>query len=346
MVWRLTNSTPFAAEYTFARDKDGAEVGLVVVKGTFTIDPQGVPIAAKDQVPVVVSPEYVGEPGQSSLRYDWDFPLSKQTTDVLLNGHAYAPGGKTAPQVEVRMKVGPIDKALRVVGDRRWQKNWLGYASTDPIPFAKMPIVYERAFGGGDMNQRHGWDGRNPVGTGFTRDSDKVEALALPNIEFPGDTMSSWKSRPRPAGFGAIPPNWEPRVKYAGTYDERWEQERFPLLPRDFDHRFNQCAPPDQQPPSFLRGGVAVELHNLTPGGLLRFQLPRVVLGLATDIAGQTLNHPAVLYTVIVEPDFPRVVLVWHSAVACKNKAQRVTRTRIWEKDWVALGDTAPDDEE
>jgi hypothetical protein len=283
----------------------------------------------------------LGEPGQSSLLYDWDFALSKRTTDVLLNGHAYAPPDKEVTEVEVRMKVGTIDKSLRVVGDRRWQKAWAGFTITDPQPFEKMPIVYERAFGGGDLDQRNGWDGRNPLGTGFTNDADRVDGMRLPNIELPGESVSSWTSRLRVAGFGAIYPNWEPRPKFAGTYDEKWEQERFPLLPVDFDDRFNQCAPADQQPTQFLKGGEPVDLGNLTPGGRLAFELPRIFLSLQTEIAGKFLRHHADLYTVILEPDVPRVILVWRSTVPCKNKARQVTKTVIGEKRRVALGETA-----
>ena len=63
-----------------------------------------------------------------------------------------------------------------------------------------------------------------------------------------------------PAGFGPIARHWEPRVRWAGTYDKRWQRTRKPLLPDDFDDRFHQCAPEDQQVDGGLIGGELVEL--------------------------------------------------------------------------------------
>ncbi len=37
----LNNKTPFAAERSWVRDRNGAEVWLVAVKGTFNILPDG-----------------------------------------------------------------------------------------------------------------------------------------------------------------------------------------------------------------------------------------------------------------------------------------------------------------
>ena len=47
----------------------------------------------------------------------------------------------------------------------------------------------------------------------------------------------------------------------------------FPFLPPDFDDRYFQMAPPDQQI-DYPRGGEEVQLVNLTPEGRLGFQLP------------------------------------------------------------------------
>ena len=41
-MWSVTNRTPYAAERCWVRDKNGAEVWLVAVKGTFLIGPDGV----------------------------------------------------------------------------------------------------------------------------------------------------------------------------------------------------------------------------------------------------------------------------------------------------------------
>ena len=108
-------------------------------------------------------------------------------------------------------------------------------------------------------------------------------------------------------------------------------KERQPLLPADFDDRFFQCAPEDQQSPSFLRGGEPVVLYRLTPAGELRFSLPRIFLGFTTHFSdGSTAIHKERrLHTVIIDGDVPRVSLVWHTALPCHFKVQKLERTIV-----------------
>jgi hypothetical protein len=280
-MWRIDNRTPFAAERGWVRDREGAEVWLVAVKCTFDIRPDGTTAVAAKQPPVLRVPEFHGEPGQSSIKYESDLVQTKTTTDIILVGHAYAPGGRPVTELDVGFRVGPVRKVLRVTGDRTWQP--MGIST--PQPFVKMPLVYERAFGGVDVKSSRpdrDWDWRNPVGTGFAVARDNLTGRALPNVEYPSEAVSAWNDRPRPAGFGVVAGNWQPRVRLAGTYGDEWMKTRQPLLPQDFDDRFHQCAPPDQQPPAFLRGGEPVVTHGLTPDRDLRFFLPKVYLGFET----------------------------------------------------------------
>ncbi len=57
-----------------------------------------------------------------------------------------------------------------------------------------------------------------------------------------------------PFGFGFVGRSSPGRAAFAGTYDRRWLDEVCPFLPEDFDHRYYQGAPPDQQY-SHFRGG-------------------------------------------------------------------------------------------
>lgn len=338
-MWQLVNNTSFAAERAFVRDKNGAEVWLVAVKGTYEIKPDGATALAEKQVEVCMAPEYLGELGKSSLKCESDLVHTKPNTDIILHGHAYAPNGRPTTSVEVTMKVGKLSKTLRVFGDRYWQNALIGLTITDPRPFVKMPIVYERAFGGVDQKsddpKKHGWERRNPIGTGFAVASEHLVGQMLPNVEYPNELISSWKQRPRPAGFGPIARDWSPRVEWAGTYDEKWEKERLPLVPIDFDERYYQCALEDQQMPGYLKGGEPVELYNLSPGGLLRFTLPRVWLTFNTSLGGEIVEDRAKLHTVILEPDFPRVILVWHTSLPCHNKEHKLGQTVITQKEFI-----------
>ena len=43
--------------------------------------------------------------------------------------------------------------------------------------------------------------------------------------------------------FGPVGRSWQPRIRWAGTYDQKWMDEKFPFLPEDFDERYYQCRP-------------------------------------------------------------------------------------------------------
>ena len=329
-MWHVDNRTPFAAERGWVRDRNGAEVWLVAVKCTFDIKPDGSTELSADQPPPLRVPEYHGESGTSSLKYEADLVLTKTTTDVTVVGQAHAPGGRPVTELDVGFRVGSVRKALRVFGDRTWGAEGV----SSPRPFVTMPLVYERAFGGADRrspNPERDFEWRNPVGTGFAVARENATGVKLPNVEYPEETVSAWSSRPRPAGFGPIGGHWHPRVEFAGTYDDKWMQNRQPLLPDDFDDRFFQCAPQDQQAPAFLRGGEPVALYRLTAGGELSLMLPRVFLGFDTRFydGDRQLHKVRRLHSVILEPDYPRVSLVWHSALPCHFKVQKLERTIV-----------------
>jgi hypothetical protein len=275
-------------------------------------------------------PEYYGDPGKSSIKYEADLILTKKTTDVLLLGHAYAPGGKPVVELDVGFRVGSVQKVLRVFGDREWSV----FGASPPQPFIKMPLVYERAFGGVDRQSQHperDWDWRNPVGTGFAISRSNSSGIRLPNIEYRDKLIRSSDDRPPPAGFGPIASHWQPRAAFAGTYDDGWMKNRQPLLPQDFDDRFFQCAPSDQQASQFLLGDEPVILLNLCPIETLRFFLPKMDIILETKFMdGERREHEAPqLHTIILEPDFPRVSLIWHSAIECHSKVYQLERTRM-----------------
>src|SRR5262249_37522984 len=163
---------------------------------------------------------YRGEPGKSSLIYESDLAYAKQATDILLHGHAYATPGRPVTQIHVMMKVARVSKTLRVIGDRYWKRGALGVELTSPETFERMPITYECAFGGADQisndPRKHGWERRNPVGVGFATQSDHLIGQRAPNVEYPDSLLSSWDSRPQPAGFGPIAGDWSPRIELAG----------------------------------------------------------------------------------------------------------------------------------
>ena len=360
-MWQVDNRTPFAAERGWVRDRDGAEIWLVAVKATFDIHDDGTTTVAKEQPPVLRLPEHHGEPGQSSIKFDGDLVLTKRSTDLIVVGHAYAPPGNAVTHLDCGFRVGSLQKLVRVFGDRRWG----ALGMSEPEPFQKMPLVYERAYGGRDMKSGtpdKDWDWRNPVGTGFATSAGHAQGLALPNIEDPNALIRAWSDRPAPAGLGAIASHWQPRAGFGGTYDDAWQKTRAPLLAADLDDRFFQCAPADQQTQGFLRGGEPVILLNLSPRGQwsggrgrLAFTLPKIYLGFETRFydGSREIHKERALHTVIFEPDpmdgdtcRPRVSLVWHSALPCHFKVQKLERTVVTLKTDLSTGEPLDDEAE
>lgn len=331
-MWTVANTTPYVIEAQLLRDASGAETLAVVAKGSFVVGADGQCSPDCKQTPIVKVPQYAGEPGRSSLLRDTDFVVQKPTTDVLVLGHAYA---DSPDATVVTMQVGPIAKRLRVWGDRHWERGALRWSASSPLPFERMPLLYERAFGGSDGAP--GADGfwscepRNPIGRGFKASELRKEGDPLPNFE-PED------GRAAPAGLGAISRHWSPRVELAGTHDDVWRSKRFPLPPEDFDPRFNNAAPSDQQSPRYLEGGEPVYLENLTADGALRFVLPKVWLTLNTTIGSDVEAHRAQLHTLVLVPDERRVEMTWVSTLHCHGRTTRIRRIHVREKPRVALG--------
>ncbi len=339
-MWQLVNHTPFSAERCFARDVQGAEVWLVAVQGTFAVTSDGSLALADEQEPVNLVPRYNDPGAPSSLMYDSELALTKPATDILLRGHAYAPRERPVAHMNVSLRVNEQAKTLRVTGDRRWRGSLLTTAMTPPEPFLLMPITYERAFGGGaQANAGPGdMDPRNPVGTGLASSRERAEGMRLPNVEHPGALISDWRERPPPAGYGPIDRSWLPRRERAGTYDAHWFESRKPLWPLDLQERFFQCAPDDQCQHGLLAGGEPIALEGLSPRGTLRFCVPKHWLTFRTYFGASPIEHRARLQTIIIEPDVPRVLAVWHTALRCQGRDHLLEKTVIGEKPYVRKG--------
>jgi hypothetical protein len=327
----LEDKTGFASELVPFQDQHGQLYMIAIVRGTFDLLPGGGVRAAEVQEPVVLDDRYYGEPGKSSVMFASDLARFKPGTDVVMVGSAYAPGGVPASRVDVELTAGPVTKRAVVIGDREWTRR-LGVLSvmTRPEPFLKMPLTYERAFGGSDTTHedpaKHDWDRRNPVGRGF-RVHRPLDATPLPNVEDPSDLIESPSDRPAPQGFGFVDRSWEPRLKLAGTYDERWQAEQLPLPPEDFDDRFFQAAHPDLVCTPHLRGDEPVRIVGAVPEGVVEFRLPGIAIGVGVHTrTDDPARGVALLDTVIIRPDERLINLVWRSVVPCRRKVSDLKR--------------------
>lgn len=330
----LLNATKMQAGYTMGMRPDGRESLVVVVKGTFVIPKAGgeEPRLAAEQVPLVAADTFTGEPGFSAPVYESDYAPVKPRCDVLLLGSAHAPGGRPVERVKVGLKVGQVSKEFDVVGNRVWTNGLMGIRAGRPQPFTVMPISYDNAFGGVDNldpdPRKHGAFIQNPVGRGFSlRDSpDRVEGKPLPNTEEPGNPVNTPRGSYRPMAFGPNGRAWQPRPGFAGTYDQNWVDNAFPFLPADFDERYYQSAPADQQT-DYFKGGEEVTLIGLTPQGRCSFKLPKVEMPVTFYYRNyEQKETSAVADTLLFEPDLGRFILLWRSSLPLRKNMFEVAQ--------------------
>lgn len=293
----VRNETGLEQALTIGPGPSREPVLSVIVKGTFDLPREENAIAelADEQIPVAEGDEYHEDP-DGSVRIESEMAPFKPRTDLVVVGAAHAPGGEPAQVVNAGLRVGDTGKVIRVVGNRVW---WTPRGrsvprATEPEPFATMPLVYERAFGGLDQ-EGGGWCQRNPVGVGYLepgRDAP-VEEVPLPNLEDPAAMIQGWTDHPRPTGFGFYGRSWEPRRSAGGTEEGTENPDPVFGLPEDFTVDFFNGAHPDLQVPGYLGGDEWVDTRHLTPEGRRRFRLPglapRVVVetGSGGDAAGR-----------------------------------------------------------
>jgi hypothetical protein len=223
-----------------------------IVKATFGLE-DGQPMERIDPEPVVMHDKHFeGNPARSLQRACETAPYQPRA-DVLLTGYAVAPMKKRSVSTfAVRMVVQHestqlVDKRLGVRGD-------LDRATKQASAFERLPLVYELAAGGPDVDE-------NPVGVTPRPD-------VHPNIYDPRG--------PGPAGYGPLSRRWPIRRKLLGTLDPKRFDALVTDVPAGFPWEYFQAAPADQRVP-FLRGDEWIALEGTHPSfARLTSQLPSV----------------------------------------------------------------------
>ncbi|MEM1032382.1 MAG: DUF2169 domain-containing protein [Myxococcota bacterium] len=221
-----------------------------IVKAQFAMRPDHV-METLDAPHIVTRDVYEDDDPTRSLAEASDVVPFRPRADIWLRGHAQTPG----PPVSVllarlalyRGGRALLDKVLQIVGDRV-------HPDAVPQPFARMPLVYERAFGGIDHED-------NPVGRAEDGNAEAPNLLA-----------------PQRAGvtacFAPISPYWKVRRRHRGEAP-RYDGHTL-MLAEDTDWAFFQAAPPDQQVP-YLQGGEWIVLDGVDATTVrLQSRLPKL----------------------------------------------------------------------
>jgi len=207
---------------------------------------------------------------------------------------------------------------------------------SDPLAFTSMPVTYSRAYGGRDDR---GGEGRNLLGTGYTSHPDASFAgRRAPNVEWAHQTITSPADHPAPAGIGVVERGSQPRIGYAGTYDARWLEERFPLLPDDFDDRFNQTVDAEQWVPR-PRGGEEIRIEGMAAEGTLSLVVPPCRLMAGLHYRDRSEQKELDLDSLVVDTDARTLTLTWRTSADVHGDPFRLLETVI---DAASVGRSAP----
>lgn len=221
-----------------------------------------------------------------------------------------APRWETRVRISDRDDHALLDKTLSACGPRWFEESPDGWSLSAPEPITELAMRWEHAFGGASLLRDEDAPPDappelnevcylNPLGKGWIEERhfdalrDRPRRLPAPQIEKPGEELRApviarhpdgepdakamkaiaSKYGHRPAGLGVVGRAWTPRLQKAGTYDRQWEEERWPMLPRDSDFGYWNAAPEDQQidfPPTDFR----LELSNLAREARVSVEMP------------------------------------------------------------------------
>lgn len=255
---------------------------------------------AQQQTPLEAEDCWTGEPNASSPLWESDYAPFKPRCDVLIVNAVSRPplsdwqkvmGSHTNSNAHPQAKRWSCAVALAWTDQQCQRHEWAKQIAVcgprryglmsleEPALASEVSIHWQNAFGGehkapatdqrnkaGELQKKAGadqWrvDERNPVGCGrYPSAGERAPQLEVSTLKpYRGGILQG--DYP-PIGLSAIGRAWLPRRSLAGTYDDAWLQNQWPLPPKDFDYAYWNCAPADQQV-DYLPPGTRIRLTNL-----------------------------------------------------------------------------------
>lgn len=298
---QLTNETGLPAFLYRTVIDEHRMAAALIARVTYRIGPDG-KLARDQEQPWIVS------------KGPWDGPAGPMHSDevflrggvdVLIFGHARAPGGKPVTTMPFRVTLGSRFRyELTVVGDRVWTGRGDALRPSAPQPFTRMPLTLAHAFGGKDT-----WDGLevpfadNPDGKGYRLDATAALDRPLPNLEDPGAPIRRWDDRPEPVGVGVRPQAFGPHLRSSMTFEDNGVLRE--LKPLFFNHAFPKLVSPQVEP------GEVLTIEGGSPDGPLRLVLPPLPLMIDLSIGRTRLERTLAIDQIGVELDQGRAFITY-----------------------------------
>lgn len=285
------------------------------------------------------------------LLHDSDlFGIARPLTDVLVRASACSHRGPVR-RLDTSVEVGRAARRIRVHGDRAIRVSAAGQLSFgEAEPFERLPITWDRAFGGRDLEAeellarrvRPLLYPRNRAGRGYFFDVERarLDGRPAPNLEDPDDPITperllftdpdAWTEHPAAAGYDAIDVYTFPRVTFLLpplhapprrplreiALGAMFEGDLTPRWPAPPNPRLYSSAPPGLAVQR-LQGGERVVLRHLSPEAeTVELRLPddRPAMFVELPNIGARKLEP-LLQTVRIDAERSTLALTWVGAI-------------------------------
>lgn len=305
MSYAIDNLTPLRALARPHEDARGRSFVLVVAKGCWRLS-TGRLAPAEAQVPLRTAPllRQIGslglDPAQEQtlaarldaevVWIDHEVGPPKPRFDVIVTGHARAPGRAQQASFDASIRIGPRAAVVRAWAPRVSEPGALLGERAVQVGPGVLRVPMSHAFAG--------WEG------GISGPASPGAPWLLPWLTDPHGSAAPW-------GFGPWPESAPHRRRHTGTFDAAWRSERAPRLPLDFDEAFHNTAHPELQWPEAPPPGALVRIAHLGPEPLVETRYPDLTLTVrAIGPDGAAADTPLRPDTLLIEPDEDRLSVV------------------------------------
>lgn len=323
---KLTSALPIS-HMSFAHwHTDDTEVGVALAKAAFVLSRDGM----QPQVPapeITMVDEFEATPETSALVHEQDIAPHKPKTDLILRGAARSFEGAARADWPVSIEIPDLlYHEFYVRGPARWEKARRRWQLSKPELTTEVPLNFARAYGGlCREGESEVFFEENPAGLGFMTEkaARDLDGWAAPQIGLLAEFMDAQPFQPMSVlGTMPIAKAWLPRRAAAGTFDERWERERHPRMPLDYDLAFWNAAPTRLQLSPYLIGDEKLLLKGISHSrDTVAMRLPGAKLALRSLTSPELAPQPMALDTVdidvhSVDAGEITVTLLWRTMVA------------------------------
>lgn len=310
---RFSNQTPLPAAMVPSAGDDDRITAIFLAAVTYRIEAGRLDLAP-EQRPLLVGP------GRERLSYPHDAMLEKDAVSVTASGFVYPKQGK-AREATAILGVGAVEIPILALGQRVWQRSAFSLAPTSPLPFDRVAMAWQNAYGGttteparvvevdGEEAFLPSHEGGYPFnfdGKGFYTDASQAVDQPLPQLEDPEKPVRRWDDRPDPVCFAPYPLWGGMRASHV-MRDGQFDRAGVGKL---------ACRSAPRTTFDTIAEGTRIALLGMRPGGgLLSFEVPRSPVAIDLSIGTRHDRMVPSLHAVDLDAEAAEVRLLFRASI-------------------------------